>query len=199
LKNNIDIVNVMCYNKEKALEIIMENNFINLIKTRQSCRDFNDKPLDIETIEKIASLATNSPSACNSQPWKMYLVGGEKVKEVTPALQNNGHNPFLSGAKGYIVITEKQAIYKEFVKTKFDKYHFVKYDIGELTAYITLVAEDMGVKSCIIGWINQEELRGVVGYSEEEVCNIVVALGYSDIPVREKKRKDLSEVIQIVK
>lgn len=177
----------------------MENSFVNLINTRQSCRDFSDKPLEIETIEKIAELATLSPSACNSQPWKMYLVGGEKVKEVTPTLQNNGHNPFLTGAKGYIVITEKQAEYKTFVKSKFDKYHFVKYDIGELTAYITLVAESIGVKSCIIGWINQEELRGVVGYPEEEVCNIVVALGYSDTPVREKKRKAKEEVIQIVK
>ena len=177
----------------------MDKYFEKLINTRQSCRDFNDMPLEQEKIVEIARLATLSPSACNSQPWKMYVVGGEKASLVTPALQERGHNPFLSGAKGYIVITEKQAVYKEFVKSKFDKYHFVKYDIGQLTAYITLAAESVGVKSCIIGWINQDELRAVVGYGEEEVCNIVVALGYSDIEVREKKRKDLSEVIEIVK
>ncbi len=177
----------------------MQNYFEQLIKTRQSCRDYNDTPISDETLEKIAELAMLSPSACNSQPWKMYLVNGEKAKEVTPALQERGHNPFLTGAKAYIVITEKQAVYKEFVKSKFDKYHFVKYDIGELLAYITLGAESLGVKSCIIGWINQDELRAKIGYPDEEVCNVVVSLGYSETPIREKKRKDKSEIIEIVK
>lgn len=177
----------------------MQNYFEQLIKTRQSCRDYNDQPISDETLEKIAELAMLSPSACNSQPWKMYLVNGEKASEVTPALQERGHNPFLTGAKAYIVITEQQAVYKTFVKSKFDKYHFVKYDIGELLAYITLAAESMGVKSCIIGWINQEELRSIVGYGEGEECNVVVSLGYSETPVREKKRKEREEVIQIVK
>lgn len=177
----------------------MQNYFEQLINARQSCRDFNDTPVADETLFKIAELAMLSPSACNSQPWKMYLVNGEKVNAVTPALQENGHNPFLVGAKAYIVITEQQAVYKTFVKSKFDKYHFVKYDIGELLAYITLGAESLGVKSCIIGWINQDDLRSAVGFSEEEVCNVVVALGYSETPLREKKRKEKDEIIKLIK
>ena len=49
----------------------MEKYFENLIKTRQSCRDFNEKEVSAETLEKIAELAMLAPSACNSQPWKM--------------------------------------------------------------------------------------------------------------------------------
>lgn len=173
----------------------MDNYFEKLIKTRQACREFNDKPLDGATVRKIAELASLSPSACNSQPWEMYLIEGEKVKEVTPALTSNGHNAFLSGAKAYVVITEIAATLKESIGAKLNRNHFVKYDVGELTAYVTLAAESLGVKSCIIGWIDQAALREAVGYSGEEVSNVVVALGYSDIPIREKKRKPFSETI----
>ncbi len=177
----------------------MKEKFSELVKRRQSCREFSDKLLDESLVKEIAQLAMLAPSACNSQPWKMYLVTDvEKVQKVTLSLQERGHNLFLSGAKAYIVITEKQATYKDNITNKFDRFHFVKYDIGELVAYITLGAESMGVSSCIIGWINQEQLKGAVGFSDDEVSNIVVALGYSDIPVRDKKRKDESEIIQIV-
>ena len=177
----------------------MEKYFENLIKNRQSCRDFNEKEVSEETLEKIAELAMLAPSACNSQPWKMYLVAGEKAKGVIPALQERGHNPFLEKAKAFIVITEKDATLKTFVGNKFGRNHFVKYDIGQLIAYITLAAESIGVKSCIIGWINQDELRKATGYPQEEISNVVVAFGYSDCEIREKKRKDKSEIIEIVK
>ena len=174
----------------------MKDFFNELVLTRQSCRDFNDKPLSLELVLKIAEQARFAPSACNSQPWKMYVVAdSERLNGVFEALNERGHNNFLSKAKAFIVITEKDAILKETVGSKFDRNHFVKYDIGQLTAYITLVAESLGVSSCIIGWINQDKLRQTVGYTDSEQSNIVVALGYSNIPVREKKRKDVLEVV----
>ena len=177
----------------------MKELFKKLALSRQSCRDFNDKPLDKTTVEEIASIAMLAPSACNSQPWKMYLVTEkDKVSAVAKSLQDRGHNAFADGAKAFIVISEKDAALKESISARFRSDHFVKYDIGELTAYITLAAESLGVKSCIIGWINQDELRKAVGYPQEEVSNVVVALGYSDCEIRDKKRKEKVEVITVV-
>lgn len=174
----------------------MKELFKKLALSRQSCRDFNDKPLDKKTVEEIASIAMLAPSACNSQPWKMYLVTEkDKVSAVAKSLQDRGHNSFADGAKAFIVISEKDATLKESISTRFRSDHFVKYDIGELTAYITLAAESMGVKSCIIGWINQDALKTAINMPDGEVSNIVVALGYSDTPLRDKKRKTTQEVI----
>ena len=171
-------------------------NFKELVYKRQSCRDFNDKPLDKSVVYEIASVAMNAPSACNSQPWKMYLVTDpNKVKEVAKCAQDSGHNMFTEKAKAFIVITEQSANLKESISKRFDRYHFVKYDIGELVAYITLYAEDLGVSSCIIGWINKDNLNSALNITGEE-CNIMIALGYSDIPVREKKRKDIQTIIK---
>lgn len=175
----------------------MKEHFEQLVKSRQSCRNFNDKPLDKSTVEEIARLSMLCPSACNSQPWNMYLVTSpEKVYNTAVALGLNGHNKFLSGAKAFIVLAEKQATLKPGVR--FDRNHFVKYDIGELLAYVTLSAKSMGVESCIIGMVDQALIGDAVGLKEGELCNVAVALGYSDAPLREKKRKLQSEVIEIV-
>ena len=70
--------------------------------------------------------------------------------------------------------------------------------MGELIAYVTLIAKDMGVESCIIGMVDQKLIVPAVGLKKGELCNIVVALGYSDIPIREKKRKKKEDVIEFV-
>lgn len=174
----------------------MIEQFEKLVKTRQSCRNFNDKPLEKETVYKIADLARFSPSACNSQPWHMYCVTSpDKVKQVAKAVQGMTHNKFASGAKAFMVLCNKMATLKPGVESKFDRNFFVKYDVGELIAYITLTAESMGVSSCIIGWLDPKDIQKIVGHPEKERCEIVVALGYSDIPVREKVRKPAEETI----
>lgn len=172
----------------------MENYFSELILNRQSCRDFNDVPLEEAVVESIAKQARLAPSACNSQPWKMYVVTSlDGVKKTALALGVNGHNKFLSKAKAFIVVAEKQAVLKPGVK--FDRNHFVKYDIGEILAYVTLSAQSKGVSSCIIGMVDQNLIGQAVGLNEGEVVNVAVALGYSNAPLRTKSRKPEQEVI----
>ena len=169
-------------------------NFEKLALERQSCRDFLEKPVEKEKLEKLASVGRLTPSACNSQPWKMYFVSGEKAKAVAPCLQDMGMNKFTSKASSFIVITETQATLKPGSSRKFASDHFVKYDVGQLVGYLTLQAKDMGLETCIIGWINEKNLRAVVGYPEDEKCNIVVAVGYSETPIRQKMRKTVEEI-----
>ena len=173
--------------------------FENLVFTRQSCRDFDGSSVTSETIEKIADLARYSPSACNSQPWTMYCVASEEKKQkVKKALTHLGRNSFLENAGGFICLAEKVRPLKPDVESKFGPSFFIKYDIGELIAYITLIAESLGVKSCIIGWMDHEKLSDALGLSDKEKCNIVVALGYSDNSIREKNRRDKIETVKII-
>lgn len=174
----------------------MQKHFTELVNKRQSCRDFNDLPLAKETVLEIAKQAALSPSACNSQPWKMYLVTSEdKVSLIKQAVQDQGHNPFAEKAKAFIVIGETSARLKTFVRSRFRGDHFIKYDIGELIAYITLTAESMGVSTCILGWMDQDKIKSAVSMPDGEECNIAIALGYSNLEVKEKKRKPFEETI----
>ncbi len=177
----------------------MYKEFEQLVLRRQSCRDFSDRPIEKETLDKIMQLSMLSPSACNSQPWKMLCaISEEKVDSVRKNLQVAGRNSFLNGAKAFIAVVEKQATLKTEVQSKFDRNRFVKYDVGELIAYLTLTAESLGVSSCIIGWMQEEKLKEILGLSENELCRVVIALGYSDIETRKKVRKDKEEIIKYI-
>ncbi len=177
----------------------MEQNFLELVNNRQSCRDFNDKPLEKETLEKIVELGRLAPSACNSQPWKMYVVTDEEIrKKVAKTTQDCLMNKFVDKAKAFIVLGETPATLKERIISKFSNKHFIKYDIGELIAYLTLGAESMGVSSCIIGWVNEKNLKAVLSMPDDESVSIVIALGYSDIEKRPKARKDREKIIKFI-
>ncbi len=171
-------------------------DFSELILTRQATRDFNDTPLEKEKVLEIAKSAALAPSACNSQPWKLYCVTDqEKVSEITKAVQGKVQNRFLDKAKAYICFADQIATLKPEAMVRFDRNHFVQYDVGEAVAYATLSAECLGVKSCIIGWVDQTAIKTALGLGDNEVCNVVVALGYSDAPLRKKIRKDKDAVI----
>ncbi len=174
-------------------------SFLDLAKTRQSCRDFSNKPIEKETLDKIMETAMLAPSACNSQPWKMICAyEGDNVQKICESLQVNGHNGFLTGAKAFIAVVDKVRPLKPTVEQKYDRNRFVKYDVGELIAYITLAATDLGVDSCIIGMMDEEKLYSVLGLEKDEICTIVVALGYSDIETRKKTRKDKENIIKYI-
>ena len=69
----------------------MSKQFGELIKERQSCRNFSDKPVDRELIYDIITDASNAPSACNSQPWRVFVTNTESENEkMKKCLQDDG-------------------------------------------------------------------------------------------------------------
>lgn len=173
-------------------------DFKKLIQERQACRSFLRKPVEREKLERIVAAGRLAPSACNSQPWKMYVVSGEKAKDVAKCAQDLGMNKFASDAAAFIVVTDAEPVLMRGSERRFAPDHFVKYDVGELVAYLTLAAQDEGLNTCILGWLNAENLKKAVGYPDGEVCNILIAVGYSDAPVREKMRKPMSEIVTYI-
>lgn len=172
-------------------------SFEELAKRRQSCRNFMDKPVEREKIEKMLSVARLTPSACNSQPWRLHVVyDSEKVKEFSSCLRDFGMNGFTKNVPVFIAVSELNAKLAIGSRLKYDNNHFVKYDVGEIIAYVTLIAEELGLSTCILGWLNNKKIAEILNFEENEVCNVVIALGYSDIPLREKVRKPLEDIVK---
>ncbi len=172
-------------------------NFLSLALSRQACRDFNDEPICIEKLKTAISTGLLAPSACNSQPWKIYCVTtGEKMAEVLDALTEGDRNLFLKKAKAFLVLAETDAVMKEDVKKRFSTDKFVKYDIGELTAYLTLALKEQDLDSCIIGWVNSEKLKTALNLPNSESASIVIAVGKSDNKTRVKSRKPITDTVE---
>ena len=52
------------------------------ISARHSVRAFLNKAVDAQTIKDILSVACRAPSGTNTQPWKVYVVTGNKRQEM---------------------------------------------------------------------------------------------------------------------
>jgi nitroreductase len=81
-------------------------NFEELIRARQSCREFSDREVPQEDILACLGAARLSPSACNAQPYHITVCTGSVARETAACLQSAGINKFTSNVPCFFVISE---------------------------------------------------------------------------------------------
>lgn len=57
------------------------------IQDRRSCRDFSQRPVERDTLQRLMELAIRAPSAINLQPWQFTVVEDEEVARLSRKLQ----------------------------------------------------------------------------------------------------------------
>jgi len=169
-------------------------DFFELIEKRQSCRGYEDREVEQEKLEAVLKAAQLSPSACNGQPYHFTVCRGEKAKQVAKATQGMGMNKFASQAPVLIVISEEPYVKSAAVGAKLKHNDYRSMDIGIATAYLTAAATEVGLSTCILGWLDDDKLRELCGLKHP--ARLVITLGYpKNDTIREKKRKDLTELV----
>ena len=174
-------------------------NFNELILKRESCRNYNGEPVNTDLLVKCVDSARLSPSACNSQPWKYYIIhGGENAEKIRDCIQPNGANKFVQNCPAFAIVTEQPATLKPFVEEKVkNKQKWAENDIGLSVAHYCLQAADLGLGTCIIGMVEEEKVREYFGI--EDKVRLVIATGYSaDKAPRNKVRKALDDVCVVI-
>ncbi|AQZ81369.1 nitrobenzoate reductase [Acinetobacter calcoaceticus] len=53
-----------------------------IIQSRYAARAFLDQPIDPQLIRDILTISSRAPSGTNTQPWKVYIVSGQKRTEL---------------------------------------------------------------------------------------------------------------------
>ena len=67
-------------------------NILNAIQGRQSIRSFKDKPVSREILKKILDISRFAPSGGNTQPWKIYVLNQDLMKELESLVISNLDN-----------------------------------------------------------------------------------------------------------
>lgn len=174
-------------------------NFFDLIASRESCRNFSDRNVDRQTLISLIEAARLSPSACNSQPWSFYIACGKKVKDVAECVQYLGSNQFTSNCPAFTVVVEENAVLYERITRLFKNDEFASIDIGLAVAHYCLAATDLGLSTCIMGWLNEEKLKEVLNIPAEKHIRLVIATGYAATDtLRKKSRKDLDSIMHFI-
>lgn len=175
-------------------------NFLEIANQRQSCRRFDpDRTIEREKLERIIEAGILSPSACNGQPYHFTVCEGETAKKVAKCCTDIGINKFVYDVPVMLVISEEPYCKMAATGAKLKHNDYRSIDIGIASAYLTAAATAEGVESCILGWINDEQIRKVCGISG--AARLVIALGYpkEGYEIRQKKRKGFDELVTFIK
>ena len=79
-------------------------DFMSLVENRHSIRHFSSEPVALDSVIAAIKLAQHTPSACNRQGWKSYIVNDKNVQ--TEILKNqNGNRGFGQEFDKLIVVT----------------------------------------------------------------------------------------------
>lgn len=168
-------------------------DFLEIAQNRYSCRDYDsERKVEKEKLERILEAARLAPSACNCQPYHITVCGGDKAKEVARRTMSLGMNKFADKAPIVLVISEEKYNKTASLGSKIKGNDYRSIDIGIVSAYITAEATAQGLATCILGWLDDEKIRKVIGM--EEKIRLVITLGYAKDSLREKKRKDKEEL-----
>ena len=172
-------------------------NFTEIAETRQSCRSYDPcRKVETEKLDRILATARLSPSACNGQPYLITVCRGDAAKKVVKATQGMGINKFAPDAPIMLVISEMPYVSTAALGAKVKKNDYRSIDIGIVAAYITAEATSQGLGTCILGWLDDAEIREICGL--DGAVRLVITLGYpkDGDKLREKKRKPMDELVK---
>ena len=174
-------------------------NFTEIAQTRQSCRSYDAaREVEQEKLDAILESARLAPSACNAQPYHITVCRGDAAKAAAKAVQGMGMNKFATDCPIMLVVSEAPYNATAALGAKVKDNDYRSIDIGIMTAYLTAEATAQGLSTCILGWLDDKELRRICGIDEK--VRLVISLGYAkaDDKLRQKKRKNVEELIKVV-
>lgn len=177
-------------------------NFLDLVKTRQSCRKYSDKPVPAEDVKCCLEAARLAPSACNSQPWKFIVVDEkEKLEKLSDAAFHDIYsmNSFAAQAPVMIAVVREKSTYAARLSGTFKGTEFALIDIGIACEHLMLAAAEKGLGTCYLGWFDEKQVKKVLAVPAGQKIDLIISMGFPDSSeIREKDRKNFEEIARTV-
>ncbi|MGE4496402.1 MAG: nitroreductase family protein [Deferribacterales bacterium] len=163
-------------------------SFRDIAEGRYSCRDYMEKEVSCEDLEYMLECARLAPSACNLQPWKIYMVRDEKVREAVCGayprdwLKNAPVIAVFCGLKGE---GWKRA----------DGADYLMCDVSITADHFINAASERGLGTCWIAAFDEKKLAEALRLPENEKPYIMTPVGYAAGKAPSgKKRKSLQDI-----
>jgi nitroreductase len=173
-------------------------DFGQLVKTRQSVRDYLPDPVEKEQIEKCLEAARLAPSACNSQPWKFVIIDDPELKNEVASMTCGKILPLNHFTRQVPVIvaivTEKQKIAAKMANTLKNK-PLEAMDIAIAAEHFCLQAAELNLGTCMLGWFDEKAIKKALHVPKTKRIYLLITLGHPKSEhIRPKTRKTANEI-----
>ena len=153
-----------------------QSTFDKFCKSRHTSRHFTNEHIPLETIYKCIELANESPSACNRQPNRAYIVKDRHSIEEILELQN-GNRGFGHLADTLLIINSDISVFNGINERNES---FFNSGLFSMTLIYALHFYKIG--ACLLNWSvstqNDKKLRTLINAPENEQITIIIACGF---------------------
>ncbi len=140
------------------------------IKKRYSCRNYQQKPIEQEKLDRIIDAARLAPSAKNLQDWRFVIVTDEKIRKEVAMAANE--QMFIATAPA-IIVGCSNSDYAMRCGLRISS-----IDVAIAMEHIALSAVAEGLATCWIGSFYPEKLRKVLDIPERVEIIEIMPIGY---------------------
>ncbi len=164
-------------------------DFQDLIKERYSVRAYQSQPVEEEKLRRVLDAARLAPTAANRQPIQfvvMRTLGREED------LKRMYKKEWLSQAP-YVLCA--CAVY-DGAWSRIDGKNYSEVDATIAMDHLILAATELGLGTCWIAAFDPAEVREVLKLPAGVEPIALTPLGYPADQPKEKKRKQLSELVR---
>jgi nitroreductase len=162
-----------------------------VIRARRNVREYTDRPIPRENLERILEAGRRSPSSTNWQPWHFVVVTDrEPLVELARAWpQGGGH--IARSAATIALVAETPADDRTRQR--------IAYDFGQATAFMMITAADLGIGSGHSAVADQEQAQRVLGFPDGFFCAYMIGFGYpADRPLKPLVKPDRRPFDEVV-
>jgi nitroreductase len=187
-------------------------DFLEMMKSRRSVRNFSDKPVPRQIIDNIIKTAATAPSGANKQPWKFVVVEDPKIKkQIRIAAEEEekefyGHRatkewladlnrfgtdwqkPFLEAAP-YLIVVFKQVTDTSHKEAR--KNYHVSESVGIAVGFLLAAIHNAGLVSLTHTPSPMKFLQEILKRPDNERTYLLIPVGYptkdAEVPIISKK------------
>lgn len=172
-------------------------SFASFARSRHSCRSYSDKDIPMSEIQACVDLARTTPTPCNRQPNKTYVLTDKKMIERVINIQGGGYG-FGDKANKLLIITSRTTVFSYLEMNEAFK------SGGMYTMNLLYALHHHRIGACPLEWGEHAHkdnlLRKIVGIPDNEEVIMLISIGY---PIDEFKyvyseRDDLNDSIIII-
>jgi nitroreductase len=174
-------------------------DFLQLIKSRTSCRSYQEKTIHDDVLEQCLEAARRAPSACNQQPWRFIVVKNRELREricrecFLPGLPM----PWAEQAPVIIVLCSKKSLVTHFLAPLMSGINYHLIDLGIAGEHLVLAAQAQGLGSCWIGWFNPKKVKKLLRLPFDFTPVSLLTLGYPQTVTEPSKRLEMEEIARV--
>jgi nitroreductase len=167
-------------------------DFFDVVRTRQSIRAYQDKPIEPEKLQQILDTINRAPSAGNLQGYEVYLVTNCAVMQAL-ARSTSGQDFIMQALLALVFCAHPSRSAQKYAQRGTTLY--CVQDATIACAYAQLAVTALGLASVWVGAFNEDAVRAAIGVGHDLRPVAFLPIGYAAEAPEHRSRRTLVDLV----